>query len=88
MDRRDEWRKVLDAERARWSALSAAQLIEQLREGQAYEAEFESKTFQVEIELLENTDEYVYVSLAVDDGSLPWSISPASTSFICRKTTA
>ena len=43
---------------------------------QTYEIEVGSKMFQVEVELLENTDEYIHVMVAVDDGSLPASISP------------
>ena len=47
-----------------------------LRNQQVYEIEFESKKYQVEIEILENTEQYVRVMVAVDDGSLPASILP------------
>ena len=85
MGRRDEWRKVLDAETERWSAKSCEQLIAELHEVQAYEVVVDSKRFQVEVQLLENTKEYVHVMLAVDDGSLPWSISPVTQTFIQQK---
>jgi hypothetical protein len=85
MGRRDEWRKVLDAETERWSAKSCEQLIAELHEVQAYTVEAGSKQYQVEVEILENTKEYVHVILAVDDGSLPWSISPVSRTFIQQK---
>ena len=85
MSRREEWRKVLDSELKRWSALSWEQLASDLREHQAYEVEFESKKYQVEVELLENTEQYLNVLVAVDDGSLPASISPATDNFICQK---
>jgi hypothetical protein len=86
MSRRDDWRKVLDSEVQRWSALSSEQLLAELREHQAYEVEFDSKRYQVEVELLENTGTYLNVAVAVDDGSLPASIRPETRSFICRKT--
>lgn len=85
MSRRDEWQKILDSEVNRWSAMSCWQLLSELHEAQAYEVELDSKQFQVEVELLENTEEYLNVMVAVDDGSLPASISPLTQTFICQK---
>jgi hypothetical protein len=85
MNRRDEWRKVLDAEVERWSALSWEQLIAALPDIQAYEVELDSKSYQVEVELLENTKAYVHVLIGVDDGSLPASFSPLTESIIREK---
>src|ERR1035441_666248 len=76
MKRRAEWQSVLDAETKRWAGMSCDQLIAELHEVQAYEVEVESKQYQVEVQLLENTDEYVHVAVGVDDGSLPASLSP------------
>lgn len=87
MSRREEWRKVLDSEVQRWSAMSWSQLVSELRDGlQAYQFEFESKQYNVEVELLENTEQYLHVVVAVDDGSLPASISPLCHSLIRHKT--
>jgi hypothetical protein len=47
--------------------------------------ELDSKKYQVEVELLENADKYVHVMVAVDDGSLPASISPLTRTFISQK---
>jgi hypothetical protein len=69
----------------RWSGLSCNQLISELTKVRAYEVEFDSKRYQVEVELLENTDEYVYVMVAVDDGSLPASIFPLTHDFVRKK---
>jgi hypothetical protein len=52
---------------------------------QAYEIEFDSKKYQVEVELLENTEQYLHVMVAVDDGSLPASIRPLTHTFIRPK---
>ena len=85
MNRRKEWQKVLDAEVRRWSAMSCEQLVSELHELQAYEVDLDSKTYTVEVELLENTEKYVHVIVAVDDGSLPASISPLTETFIREK---
>lgn len=76
---------MLESEMKRWSAMSCAQLVSELHEVQAYEVEFESKQYQVEVELVENTETYLHVMVAVDDGRLPASISPLTDSFICHK---
>lgn len=81
MNRRAEWQKVLDAEVPRWSAMSCEELISKLDDVQCYEVEFDSKTYQVEVELLENTETYLHVMVGVDDGSLPASISPLTATF-------
>ena len=85
MKRREQWQPVLDMELKRWSAKSSEQLLTELAELQAYETEFENKKYQVEVEILENTEKYVHVSVAVDDGTLPSVLRPLATSFICEK---
>jgi hypothetical protein len=69
----------------RWSAVPCDRLLSELSEVKAYEVEYESKTYQVEVEILENTAMYVHVAVSVDDGSLPASIRPETHSFMCRK---
>jgi hypothetical protein len=83
--RREQWRPVLDAESKRWSAKSYEQLIVELAEEQAYEVQFGGKSYQVEVTVLENTEKYLHVAIAVDDGSIPASIRPLTSSFICKK---
>jgi hypothetical protein len=65
--------------------MSCEQLASELHELQAYDLEFESKQYQVEVELLENTEKYLHVVVAVDDGSVPASFLPLTQSFICQK---
>jgi hypothetical protein len=85
MRHQEAWRPVLDAEVRRWSAKSFEDLVAQLPGAQVYEVEFEGKKYQVEVEILENTEKYVHVMVAVDDASLPASIRPLSASFLCEK---
>jgi hypothetical protein len=87
MTRREEWRKVLDSEVKRWSAMSYTQLVSELHDQLTYEIEFDSKKYQVEVELLERTEQYLNVAVAVDDGSLPASMRPSTHSFIRPKET-
>jgi hypothetical protein len=61
VSKREECRKVLDSEVQRWSAMSCDQLIIELRSIQEYVVELKSKKYQVEVELLENTDKYLHV---------------------------
>jgi hypothetical protein len=84
--RREEWRRVLEAEVRRRSAMSCDQLISALPDVQTYEIEFESKKYQIEVELLENTDNYVHVGIAVDNGRFWRAMRPLSSSFICKRT--
>ena len=65
--------------------MSCNDVLVELRARDVYEVVAESKQYQIEVVLLEDTPEYLHVSIAVDDGSLPASILPESESFLCRK---
>jgi hypothetical protein len=65
--------------------MAAEQLICALSDEQTYEVEFESTKYQVEVQLLENTDTYVHVGVAVDDGGFWGPMHPLSSSFIREK---
>jgi len=85
MNRRNEWRKVLDSEVERWSKMSCEQLILELKDIKAYTVENDSKAYQVEVQMLENTDTYIHVMVAVDDGRLPASFTPLTETFMREK---
>jgi hypothetical protein len=82
---RTELRDILDAEMRRWSSMSFEQLKTALEKVQAYEIEIESRRYQIEVQLLEDTDEYVHVLIGVMDGSFRRFIAPLNGSFICKK---
>jgi hypothetical protein len=79
------WQAVLDAEVKRWAALPWERLASELRDVVAYEVTVNSKHYQVEVELLEETDRYLQVMVAVDDGTLPSSLLPLTQTFMCPK---
>jgi hypothetical protein len=85
MKRSEQWARVLDLEVQRWSAMPYEELLSTLKHLQAYEIEMASKKYQVEVEILEKTDHYLQVMVAVDDGSLPASILPSCRTFVCTK---
>ncbi len=85
LKRREQWRPVLDAEVKGWSAKSYEQLTSELTEEQVYGVELNGKYYQVEVKVLENTEKYLHVVVAVDDGSVPASFRPLSSSFIREK---
>jgi hypothetical protein len=85
MSRREQWQNVLDSEVKRWSVRSWEELASALREAQAYEVESDSRRYQVEVEILESTEQYLHVMVSVDDGRLPSSIFPLTHSFVVRK---
>ena len=85
MHRSARWKKILDLEVQRWSALGWEDLASRLRELQAYEVEMDSRRYNVEVQLLEDTARYVHVLVAVDDGTLPWALFPSTHSFIVHK---
>ena len=85
MTGREEWRPVLASEVKRWAEKSYEQLIADLSDVQAYEVEVGTGRFQVEVQILENTGEYVHVMVAVDDGVLPASLSPLTETFLRYK---
>lgn len=65
--------------------MSPDDVLSELRTRDVYEVIAESKLYQVEVELLEDTPEYLHVMIAVDDGTLPASIHPEIKTFLCRK---
>jgi hypothetical protein len=85
MNRRQQWRKVIEAEVQRCSALPYDQLQAQLATTEVYEVVDGPQRYQVEIDVLENTKEYVHVLLSLDDGSLPSSLAPVIESFITNR---
>ena len=85
MSKRQSWRRILDVEMQKWSSMSYDELVHRLQELQDYRVKGEPHDYQVEVQLLEKTQEYVHVMVAVDDGTLPQSLVPVSDSFICRR---
>jgi len=52
-----------------------------------FEREFQGKTVQVEIHLLEDTKDYLNILISIDRGFWLLSFFPCSTNFLVRKQT-
>jgi len=85
--RRDGWEPVLESEMKKWSSMNYAEVLAKLPDHECYEVEIGLKRYQVEVQILENTERYIHVGVSVDDGSLPASFRPVCSSFICDKNT-
>jgi hypothetical protein len=80
--KREDLRPYLERELSEWSAKPYGTLREELRQGYNAErtAEFE---YHVEVDLVENRDDYVHVNVAVCSPAAPWSCyHPLSKSFL------
>jgi hypothetical protein len=76
---------ALSREVEHWSKMPCEQLVSELRDIREYQVEVGANRYQVEVQLLENTERYVHVSVAVDDFSFRRSLVPLSTSFVKQK---
>ena len=81
--KREELRPYLDHEIAKWSAKSYQTLREELRDGNFADAANPSAEYHLEVDLLENRNDYVHVSVAVCSERVRWScFHPLSRSFL------
>lgn len=70
----------LAKESAAWRRLSAEQVLLRLQDEETYyETECEGTDFQVEVMLATVTEDFVQILISVDDGTLPRSIIPLTT---------
>lgn len=71
----------LRSEADQWAKKPFEALVEELRDVVAYEVGASADWYQCEVQILEHTDSYVHVGVAVDDGG--WrAIVPLSMSFL------
>lgn len=80
--RKEKLLQALRSEVNQWSSQTSGQLRSQLEETLSYSSKLDDEAYQVQIEVLEDTDTYVHVLVAVDDGSLWRGMNPLSTSFL------
>lgn len=85
MSRRSECETALAQELKHRSGMPWERLVSALQDIHVYQVEVDANHYQVEVQLLENTERYVHVSVAIDDGRFPTSLFPLSNSFIQKK---
>lgn len=74
--------RCLRVEVDKWAAKSFGDLVRELQEPVAYRSTLEGFEYQTEVVILETTEEYVHVSVGVDDMSLLRAIKPLTWSFL------
>ena len=76
----DHLQTCLAKELAAWRRLSADEILERLEDEETYyETECEGFEFQVEVTLATVTEDFVQILISVDDGTLPRSLIPLTT---------
>jgi hypothetical protein len=85
MTRRSECQTALAQEVERWSNMPWEKLLRALQDTHDYQVEVGAIHYQVEVQLLENTEHYIHVSVAIDDGGLLSPMFPLSDSFVKKK---
>lgn len=85
MSRRSQCQTSLAQEVEHWSNMPREKLVCAFQDIHVYQVEVGANHYQVEVQLLENTERYIHVSVAIDDGRLPMSLFPVSNSFVKRK---
>jgi hypothetical protein len=79
---RKELSRCLRREVDKWAAESFDDLRRKLARAVHYRSMIEGQEYQVEAQLLEDTEDYAHVAVSVDDGTLARSVVPLSTSFL------
>jgi hypothetical protein len=85
VSRRSDCQPALTQEVDRWSKMPWKKVVCALQDTHVYQVDFGANHYQVEVQLLENTERYVHVSVAIEDGSFLMSVFPLSSSFVTQK---
>ena len=85
MNQRESWQKVLDSETLKWSTRSCEQLMSELPDERVYRVESDGASYEVSVQILERTDQYVQVMVSVNGGGFWGFIHPLSDTFVSRR---
>lgn len=79
--KKEDLERVLSLEIDAW-AVKPYEELTQMRKPHCYSTDVNGTTFNVEIQVLHVTSDYVQLSIAVDDGSGRWSTCPVAKSML------
>lgn len=77
----EKFKQLLLSEQKKYINKSFKELAS-MKEPVTYEIEVEKQKYQVEIQILEKNNQYVQVSVSIDDFKFPKAFMPLSQSFI------
>lgn len=75
-------REVLSQETLAWAEKSPADIVAELAKPQIYDRGAGDTWHELEVTLLEATDDYIHVRTSIHDGSLAWALKPIMSSFL------
>ena len=75
-------RELLSQETLAWAEKSPADIVAELAKPQTYRRGAGDTRHEIEVTLLEATDDYIHVKTSINDGSLVWALTPITSSFL------
>jgi hypothetical protein len=75
-------RELLSQETLAWAERSVADIVDELAKPQTYRRGTGVTWHEIEVTLLEATDDYIHVKTSIHDGSLVLALKPITSSFL------
>jgi hypothetical protein len=75
-------RELLSEETLAWAERSPADIVTDLATPQTYRRGAGDTWHEIEVRLLEATDDYIHVQTSIHDGGLVWALKPIASSFL------
>jgi hypothetical protein len=75
-------RELLSKETLAWAEQEPADIVAELAKPQVYRRGTGDTWHEIEVSLLEATNEYIHVKTSIHDGGLVWSLAPITSSFL------
>lgn len=75
-------RELLSEETLAWAEREPADIVGELAKPQVYRRGAGDSWHEIEVSLLEATDDYIHVKTSIHDGGLVWSLAPITSSFL------
>lgn len=75
-------RELLSQETFAWAERSPAGIVAELARPQTSRRGTSDTWHEIEVTLLEATDDYIHVKISIHDGSFVWALKPITSSFL------
>jgi len=75
-------RELLSQETLAWAERSPADIVAELAKPQTYRRGMGDTQHEIEVTLLEATEDYIHVKTSINDGSMVWALTPITSSFL------
>ena len=77
-----QMRELLSQETLAWAERSPADIVAELAKPLTYQRGADDGWHELEVTLLEATDDYIHVQTSIHDGSAVWALKPITSSFL------